>query len=252
MSKENEDNLVIYGLHPVSEALDNPDNVEKVFVKEGFSGQPMKDLIKKSRGNKIPCFIVPTQKLDRMSNTRNHQGVVAYVSPVPYGNIENLIPDIMERGEDPKIMVLDGVTDVRNFGAIARTAEFLGFHALVIPARGSARFNEDAIKSSAGALLKLPVCRTHVLKQAVFFMKHSGLRIIGATEKAESLAWQTDMTGPIALVMGSEDEGISNAVLKLCDELVKIPQSGEVGSLNVSVAAGMLGYEAFRQAELTK
>jgi 23S rRNA (guanosine2251-2'-O)-methyltransferase len=251
MRKDQEQDLVVYGLHPVNEALDNPDTVEKVFVKEGFSGQPMKDLIKKSRALRIPCFIVPSQKLDRLTNTRNHQGVAAFVSAVAYGNIENLIPTLMEQGVEPRIIVLDGVTDVRNFGAIARTAEFLGFHALVIPARGSARFNEDAIKSSAGALLKLPVCRTHVLKQTVFFLKHSGLRIVGASEKAETNAWETDLTGPIAIVVGSEDEGISKPILKLCDEIVKVPQLGQVESLNVSVAAGMLAYEVVKQAHKT-
>ncbi|MCK9480287.1 MAG: 23S rRNA (guanosine(2251)-2'-O)-methyltransferase RlmB [Bacteroidia bacterium] len=249
MAHQNKDNLVIYGIHPVEEALENPDNVEKVFVKDDISGQGIKELIKKSRGLKIPCFIVPAQKLDRIAGTRNHQGVVAYISPVSYGDIENLIPSIIEQGIAPKIMVLDSVTDVRNFGAIARTALFLGFHALVIPARGNARFNDEAVKASAGALLKIPVCRTHVLKQAVFFMKHSGLRIIGASEKGDKLAWQSDLSAPVALVMGAEDEGISSSILKLCDELVQIPRSGDLDSLNVSVAAGILAYEVFKQSQ---
>ncbi|MCO5254541.1 MAG: 23S rRNA (guanosine(2251)-2'-O)-methyltransferase RlmB [Bacteroidia bacterium] len=249
MTHQEKDNLVIYGIHPVEEALENPDNVEKVFVKDDISGQGIKELIKKSRGLKIPCFVVDSRKLDRIAGTRNHQGVVAYISPIAYGDIENLIPDIIERGEAPKIMVLDGVTDVRNFGAIARTALFLGFHALVIPARGNARFNEEAVKASAGALLKIPVCRTHVLKQAVFFMKHSGLRIVGASEKAEKPIWDIDLSAPVALVVGSEDEGISNAVLKLCDNLVQIPRTGDLDSLNVSVAAGILAYEVFKQSQ---
>ncbi|MCO6494343.1 MAG: 23S rRNA (guanosine(2251)-2'-O)-methyltransferase RlmB [Bacteroidetes bacterium] len=249
MAHQNKDNLVIYGIHPVEEALGNPDNVEKIFVKDDIAAQGIKEIIKKSRGLKIPCFVVPSQKLDRISNTRNHQGVVAYISPVAYGDIENLIPDIIEKGESPKIMVLDGVTDVRNFGAIARTALFLGFHALVIPARGNARFNDEAVKASAGALLKIPVCRTHVLKQAVFFMKHSGLRIVGASEKAEKPVWDCDLSAPIALVMGSEDEGISHSILKLCDEHIQIPRSGDLDSLNVSVAAGILAYEVFKQSQ---
>lgn len=244
---QNPDLQAVYGIHPVMEALDTPEKVEKVFVKEGFTGQPLKDLIKKSRGAKIPCFIVPAIKMDKLAGTRNHQGAVALISPVVFDSIENLLPIIMERGEDPRILVLDGITDVRNFGAIARTAEFLGFHALVVPGRGSAGINKEAIKSSAGALLKLPLCRAHVLKQAVFYMKHSGLRIIAATEKAEQNAWDADLTGPIAIVLGSEEEGISTGILKLCDEWVKVPAKGTVGSLNVSVACGMLAYEAVRQ-----
>jgi 23S rRNA (guanosine2251-2'-O)-methyltransferase len=241
------DELIIHGIHPVMEALDNPDKVEKVFVKDDFSGQALKDIIKKSRSLKIPCFVVPVQKIDRLANTKNHQGAIAQLSSIEFADLENLIPAIMEKGEDPKIIVLDGVTDVRNFGAIARTAEFLGFHALVIPARGSARINDDAMKTSAGALNKIPVCRAPVLKNAVFYMKHSGIKIIGASEKAEHICWQEDLTGPIALVMGSEDTGISNAILKLCDSLVKVPLLGQVKSLNVSVAAGMIAYEISKQ-----
>jgi 23S rRNA (guanosine2251-2'-O)-methyltransferase len=241
----------VYGIHPVNEALDHPERVEKVYVKEGFSGQPMKDLIKKSRKLKIPCFIVPTRKLDQLTGTKNHQGCVAALSAIGYADLEAVLTDLFDRGILPRIMVLDGVTDVRNFGAIARTAECMGFHALVVPARGSARLNDDAVKSSAGALLKIPVCRTHVMKQAAFYLKHSGLRLVAATEKAQAMPWECDMSDPIAIVVGSEETGISNAVFKLCDQSTRIPLMGSIQSLNVSVAAGIMAYEAVKQSANT-
>jgi 23S rRNA (guanosine2251-2'-O)-methyltransferase len=238
---------IVVGIHPVSEALNNPERVEKVFVKDDFSGTGIKELIKKSRGAKIPCFVVPAIKIDKISGTRNNQGVVAIVSPIEFQDIENILPSLIEKGVLPKLFILDGVTDVRNLGAIARTAEFLGFDALVVPSRGSAGLNQEAIKASAGALLRIPICRAHVLKQAVFYIKHSGVKIVGASEKSEKDLWNADLTGPLAVVMGAEDLGISNTILKLCDEVIKVPGTGGIQSLNVSVAAGMMAYEITRQ-----
>jgi 23S rRNA (guanosine2251-2'-O)-methyltransferase len=179
----------------------------------------------------------------------NHQGVVAYISPVSFMPLEEVLQRVYESGKDPLFMVLDRVTDVRNFGAICRTAECAGVDAIIVPARGSARIGADALKTSAGALMNIPVCRSMNLKDTLQMLKDSGIRIAGASEKADKMMYDTDLSGPICLIMGSEETGISPEYLKKCDALIRIPMFGSTGSLNVSVAAGVITYEIIRQRQ---
>jgi 23S rRNA (guanosine2251-2'-O)-methyltransferase len=194
----------------------------------------------------VPVQKVPLEKLNRIT-LKNHQGVIAFISPVTFQHIEDIIPSIYEEGRMPFIVVLDGVTDVRNFGAIARTCECAGVDAIVVPIKGGAALNGDAVKTSAGALLKIPVCREHNIVNALKFIVSSGIKVVAATEKASQNYTETSMSEPLAIVMGAEDEGVSPEILRLCDNMVKIPMLGTIDSLNVSVAAGVLIYEAVRQ-----
>jgi 23S rRNA (guanosine2251-2'-O)-methyltransferase len=192
---------------------------------------------------------VPLERIDRITR-KNHQGVIAFTSAITYQKLENIVPLLYEEGKIPFILLLDGVTDVRNFGAIARTCEVAGVDAIVIPERGSVSVNADAIKTSAGALHSIPVCREKNLKEAILFLKNSGIKVVAATEKAASFYTETDLSLPVAIVMGSEDMGVAPEHLRICDELVRIPQSGTIQSLNVSVAAGVLIYEVVRQRRI--
>jgi 23S rRNA (guanosine2251-2'-O)-methyltransferase len=236
----------IYGLRPLIEAVESGREIERVFIRKNLQGelyQQLADLIKKRA---IPFQLVPVEKLNRITR-KNHQGVVAYVSHITYHQIEQLIPGIYEAGEDPLVVLLDGVTDVGNFGAIARTAECAGVHAIVVPWHGSAPVNADSLKTSAGALSRIPVCRVRNMHYTVRFLKNSGLRIFSATETAEKLYSQVKYTGPLAIIMGSEDKGIDAGLLKISDEQVRIPSKGKISSLNVSAAAAIIIYEALRQ-----
>lgn len=192
---------------------------------------------------------VPGERLDRYTR-KNHQGVIALVSSITYQNIEDIIPFLYESSKVPLILILDGITDVRNFGAIARTAEVAGVDAIVIPAKGSVSVSADAVKTSAGALLKIPVCKVNNLNQSVRFLKDSGLTIVAATEKAATNYTQADFQKPVAIIMGAEDVGISDENIKISDTLVKLPQVGTIASLNVSVASGVLIYEVLRQRNI--
>ena len=236
----------IYGIRPVAEALESGKQIEKIFLKKGLQGQQFRELFTLIRQQRILFQFVPAEKLNRLSSG-NHQGVIALLSVIEYQSPEAILPGLFEKGEMPFIMVLDRITDVRNMGAIARTAEAAGCHALVIPWKSGALINEDAVKTSAGALMHLPVCRVENLAGTIRFFKDSGLKIISATEKGTEDFHKPDMTIPLALVMGSEDTGIDAQVLKLSDHLVSIPMHGKVESLNVSVAAGILMYEVVRQ-----
>jgi 23S rRNA (guanosine2251-2'-O)-methyltransferase len=189
---------------------------------------------------------VPVERIDRVTR-KNHQGVIAFTSAVTYQRLENIVPLLYEEGKIPFILVLDGLTDVRNFGAIARTCEVAGVDAIVIPERGSVTVNADAIKTSAGALHTIPVCREQSLKEAIVFLKNSGIKVVAATEKAANYYTESDFSVPVAIVMGAEDMGVAADHLRVSDELVRIPQIGTIQSLNVSVAAGVLIYEVVRQ-----
>jgi 23S rRNA (guanosine2251-2'-O)-methyltransferase len=205
-----------------------------------------KELQQVLRTHEIPLQKVPVERLNRITQ-KNHQGVIAYMSPITYQRLDQLVPLLYEKGRNPFVLVLDGITDVRNFGAIARTCEVAGVDAIVIPARGSVSVNADAIKTSAGALLRIPVCREKNLKEAIVFLKNSGIKVVVADEKAEKDYTESDFLLPTAIVMGSEDKGVSIEILRICDEWIGIPQFGTIGSLNVSVAAGILIYEVIRQ-----
>ena len=241
-NKKSEKMNFVYGLHSVLEAINLGKEMDKVFIRKSLNNERSRELINLLRERDIPFQFVPNEKLQRISS-KNHQGIIGLISMIEYSQLELLVPSIFEKGETPFILVLDEVTDVRNLGAIARTAECSGVHALVLPAKGSAQINADAIKTSSGALHKLPVCRTPELLDSLDYLKNSGLKIIAGTEKGEKLYFNTDLTGPVALVIGSEEKGVSNKILGIADQMVRIPQLGKVESLNVSVAAGVLCYE---------
>lgn len=239
---------MIFGIRAVIEAAEAGKEIDKVLVKRELQGDLFKELSSVLSARNIPIQKVPIERIDRVTR-KNHQGVVAFLSAITYEKIEDIIPFLYEQGKSPFILVLDGLTDVRNFGAIARTCEVAGIDAIVIPAKGSVTVNADAVKTSAGALMKIPVCKENNLNQALRFLKDSGLKIVAATEQASQFYTEIDYTGPTAIVMGAEDTGISNDNLRISDNLVKIPQFGTIGSLNVSVAAGVLIYEAIRQKQ---
>ncbi|MDE5643318.1 MAG: 23S rRNA (guanosine(2251)-2'-O)-methyltransferase RlmB [Muribaculaceae bacterium] len=241
-----EANDYIFGIRAVMEAIESGKQIDKVLVRNDLNGQLAGELFSLLRAHDIRPQRVPEQKLNRITR-KNHQGVIAFVSAVHYHNLRQVVPTLFEDGILPMLVVLDGITDVRNFGAIARTAECCGVNAIVIPERGSAAVNADAVKTSAGALLRLPVCRERSLREAVEYLRLSGYTIVAASEKADINYTKADFTGPVAIVMGAEDVGISQDILQLCDTMVSIPMFGHIGSLNVSVAAGVMLYEAVRQ-----
>lgn len=237
---------MIFGIRAVIEAVEAGKDIDRVLIKRGLSGELIGELQQLLREYEIPVQKVPIERIDRITR-KNHQGVVAFISAVTYQKLENIIPLLYEEGKNPFILVLDGLTDVRNFGAIARTCEVAGVNAIVIPARGSVSVNADAIKTSAGALHSIPVCRERSLKDALIFLKNSGIKVVAATEKAAELYTRVDLSVPVALLMGSEDIGIDSEHLRISDELVKLPQIGNIKSLNVSVASGVMIYEVLRQ-----
>jgi 23S rRNA (guanosine2251-2'-O)-methyltransferase len=238
----------IFGIHAVLEAVQAGKDLDKVLVRRGAGSDLLKKLMGVLGSREIPVQQVPVEKLNRILG-KNHQGVIACLSEISYVDITSLLPSIFEKGDDPMILLLDGVSDVRNFGAIARSAECAGVHAIVVPSSGSAAINADAIKTSAGALHRIPVCRHHDLVTVLRFLKESGLRIFAATEKATDSLYFTDMTGPAGIILGSEDMGISPQLLKLADAWVSVPMKGTIASLNVSVAAGVMLFEIVRQRE---
>ena len=234
---------MIFGLRAVIEAVEAGKDIDKIFIRRELGGELAKELYEKIRPLEIPVQRVPLEKLNRLT-MKNHQGVVAFLSSITYHDITTLIPTLYEEGKTPFVVVLDGVTDVRNFGAVARTCECAGVNALLVPAHRAAAANADAIKTSAGALHTLPVCRTENLEKAVKFLKDSGLKIVCVSEKASKNFTQEDYNSPLALVLGAEDIGISPEVLKHADTKVSIPVLGKIQSLNVSVAAGIVIYQA--------
>ena len=236
----------IFGTRAVIEALRNRKPVERILIKKGLDNELFAELFQLVKENDVAFQFVPVEKINRITR-KNHQGVIAFLSAVEFADIETLLPGMFEAGTDPFILILDQITDVRNFGAIVRTAECGGVHAIIIPERGMARIGADAVKTSAGAIHSLPVCKVKSLPAAVRFLKDSGLTVIAATEKATDVYTEKAMNGPLAIVLGAEDTGISPPVLKMADEQVKIPLFGKIGSLNVSVAAGLMIYEAVRQ-----
>lgn len=243
MEKEKD---VIFGIRPVIEAIRAGKQIDRLLFKQGLQGPLYHELMTEVKKNQIPYQIVPLERIEIVTR-KNHQGVLAWLSLIEYQQISNLLPMIYDNGEDPFLLVLNGVSDVRNFGAIVRTAECFGVHSIIIPEKGSARITADAIKTSAGALHSLPVCREKSITKTIEYLKNSGLRIISADEKTGMPAAGADMKGPVALIMGSEDKGISRELTSLSDQAVRIPMTGSIGSLNVSVAAGILLYEIVRQ-----
>ena len=246
--KENE---LIFGIRATIEAINAGKEVDKILIKKDLQGDIAKELftLLKENNADIPVQRVPMERLNRLTR-KNHQGVIAFVSPVVYQRLEDIIPFLYEQGKNPFIVLLDGLTDVRNFGAIARTCECAGVDAIVIPSRGSVTVNADAVKTSAGALHTIPVCKEKSIGDAIKFLQESGVKVYAASEKAHASYTEVPYTDPVAIVMGSEDKGVAMTNLRVCDSMVKIPQFGSIGSLNVSVAASVLIYEAVRQRHL--
>lgn len=237
------ENKMIFGLHSILEAIEAGKDIEKIYLKRDFGGELVKSLFAKIKEHSIPCQKVPLEKLNAFTE-KNHQGAVAFISDIEYQEITAIVPMLYEQGNEPFVVVLDGITDVRNFGAIARTCECAGVDAIVVPAYGSAAANADAIKTSAGALHRIPVCRTESLPETVKFLSDSGIKLIALSEKADKLYTDESYNCPKALILGAEDTGISPEVLRQCHSMVKIPMRGNIESLNVSVAAGIVIYRA--------
>lgn len=241
--KENE---MIFGTRAVIEAIQAGKEVDKILMRRDLQGDLSHELFQIIKGTNIPLQRVPKEKLDRLTR-KNHQGVIAFISAVAYQKLEDIVPFLYEEGKNPFIILLDGITDVRNFGAIARSCECAGADAIVIPVRNSVSVNADAVKTSAGALLSIPVCKEASINEAIKFLKNCGYKVFAATEKAELNYTKVDYTDPVAIVMGGEDMGISMDNLRICDEMIKIPILGNIASLNVAAAATVLMYEVVRQ-----
>lgn len=241
-----EKNDYIFGTRAVLEALEAGKTIDKIYIKRDAGGDIIKELTERAKYYDVPVQRVPLEKLNRIT-LKNHQGCIAILSPVTYYKLENLIPQLFEEGKNPFCVILDNVTDTRNFGAIARTAECAGANFIVIGEKNSVSVTSDAVKASAGALFHLPVCREKNIAEAVRILQSSGYKVFGASEKSSEDYTKADFKSPVAIVMGAEDKGISYDVLRLCDDLVAIPIKGNIGSLNVSVAAGVIMYEIVRQ-----
>lgn len=245
-SKADHKQDIIFGTRAVMEAIAAGKEFDKLFLQKGLKNELSQELSALIHDHNIPVSKVPVEKLNRITK-KNHQGVIGFLSAVSYASLDNVISETYQQGKDPLVILLDRITDVRNFGAIARTAECMGSHAIVIPSKGSARISGDAMKASAGALNFLPVCREENLKKTIRYLQANGFRIIACTEKAETPLAEVDMQGPMAILLGSEEDGISDEYLKLVNEKAMIPMSGRIASLNVSVSAAIALYEAFKQ-----
>ncbi len=239
----------VFGTRAVMEAIKNGKTIDKILIKKGLNNELFQELQLLINENNIAVQYVPVEKINRVTR-KNHQGVLAFISPIAFDNIENVLPGIYELGQDPLLLILDQINDVRNFGAIVRSAECAGVHAIIIPEKGMARIGADAVKTSAGALHNLPICKVNNLFKTVQFLIDSGIRIVAATEKGDKLYTETNFNCPVGIVMGSEDDGISQQILKIADEQLKIPILGKIESLNVSVSAALMIYEAVRQRNI--
>lgn len=241
-----EKNEMIFGVRAVIEAIQAGKEIDRILIKRDIQSDLSKELFAVVKGTMIPVQRVPVERINRITR-KNHQGVVAFISSITYQKTEDIVPILFEQGKNPLLIMLDGITDVRNFGAIARTCECAGVDAIVIPSKNSVSANADAIKTSAGALYKLPVCREQNLTQTIKFLKDSGFKIVAATEKGDYDYTKANYNDPVCIIMGAEDTGVPYEHLALCDEWIKIPMLGTIESLNVSVAAGILIYEAVKQ-----
>jgi len=239
-------NNVIYGLRAIMESVEAEKAINKVYLQKGLSGDLFKKLESLLRKKKINISYVPIERLNRFTQN-NHQGAVATISPVDYADFEEVAENILANVKQPLFLLLDQITDVRNFGAIIRTAECTGVNAIIIPKTGSAPINSDTIKTSAGAAFNVPIAKVDHLKDAIYYLQASGVQIVAATEKAEKTLYEVGLKKSSAVIMGAEDKGISDSILKLSDYQARLPISGKIGSLNVSVACGVFLYEVLRQ-----
>lgn len=237
---------IIFGVRAVIEAIRADRPINKIFIQRGMQKDLFYELKEELANKKYNLQFVPIHKLNRMTR-KNHQGVIAQVSPIRYQELEPILNQLFELGEVPLFLILDRITDVRNFGAIARTAECIGVHAIIIPNKDSVSVTADAIKTSAGALNKIPVCKVNDLSSVIHYLKNSGVQIAASTEKTEHPLYEADFTLPLAIVMGSEEDGVSMKILAEADIKAKIPMTGTIDSLNVAVSAGIMMYEVARQ-----
>lgn len=243
-SKESKD--MIFGTRAVIESIQAGKTLDKLLVQRNLENELNKELLEVCKEKSVHYSKVPVETLNRITR-KNHQGVIGFISAVHYATLENIVAGTYEKGEVPLLLMLDRITDVRNFGAIARSAECAGVHGIIIPTLGSAAINSDAMKTSAGALNYIPVCKEDDLKKSITFLQESGIQVVACTEKTEDTLYSADFSQPTAILMGSEQDGVSPEYLKMVDAKVAIPMTGQIGSLNVSVSAGVAIYEVIRQ-----
>ena len=236
----------IYGIRAIIEAINANEPIDKIFIQKGLRGDLSKELEGLVRKNGINVSYVPVEKLNRLTQN-NHQGVVANISPITFHALEELVEKVLQSDRTPLFLLLDQLSDVRNFGAIIRTAECTGVDGIIIPKKGAAPVTADTIKTSAGAAFKVPIAKVDHIKDAVYYLQASGISVVAATEKTEKTIYDVSFAEPCAIVMGSEDRGISPSTLKAADHLAKLPLLGEIESLNVSVACAVFLYEVIRQ-----
>lgn len=244
MEKEHQ----IFGIRAIIEAIQAGKEVDKVFLQKDAQGELMKDLMKVMKRNNVNFSYVPVEKLNRLT-PNNHQGAVATIAPISFQNLETLVEKVLESGKNPLFLILDQISDARNFGAIIRTAECTGVSGIIVQKAGSAPVNGDTVKTSAGAVFNVPICKVEHIKDAIFFLQGSGIKTVAATEKTDQNIYDLSLNEPLAIIMGSEDRGINPSVLKIVDEKAKLPMFGTIGSLNVSVACGAFLYETVRQRQ---
>jgi 23S rRNA (guanosine2251-2'-O)-methyltransferase len=237
---------MIYGTRAVMEAIRAGKQIEKIMIQSGLANDLIKELISVAKQSGVPYTFVPAEKLKRMSS-KNHQGVICLLSAVSYSELDNIVDKAFSEGREPFLLILDRITDVRNFGAIARTAECAGVDAIVIGEKGGAPISSDAMKTSAGALNHLAICREKDLKKTLKYLRESGIKVVACTEKTSKKIYDADLKGPVAIIVGSEEDGVADELLRAADELAMIPMKGKIGSLNVSVAAGVAVYEIVRR-----
>lgn len=242
MEKEN----LIFGIRAIIEAINAGKEVDKVFIQKDAQGDLMQDLMKTMKKNNINFSYVPVEKLNRLTSN-NHQGAVATIAPISFVSLETLVDRVIESGKKPLFLILDQLSDARNFGAIIRTAECTGVDGIIVQKQGSAPVNGDTVKTSAGAVFNVPICKVDHIKDAIFYLQGSGIKTVAATEKTDQNIYDIDFSEPVAIIMGSEDRGVNPSVLKIVDEKAKLPMFGTIGSLNVSVACGAFLYETIRQ-----
>ncbi|MFW5761361.1 MAG: 23S rRNA (guanosine(2251)-2'-O)-methyltransferase RlmB [Cyclobacteriaceae bacterium] len=235
----------VFGLHPVMEAIKSGQEIDKILVQKQVNEQ-LKEVLQQAHLHQVPIQKVPPEKLKRVTG-KNHQGIIALMSAISFASLDHVIQSAYQQARDPFLLICDHITDVRNLGAIARSAECAGVDALVLPATGSAQINSDAIKTSAGALNHLPVCRDRTLKSAAEFIQNNGVSLVAVTEKAQQSIFDLDLAGPVCLVVGSEEKGIDPELINMAAKKCHIPMQGKIGSLNVSVAAAIVLYQVVRQ-----
>lgn len=242
MEKENQ----IFGIRAIIEAIQAGTTIDKVFLQKDAQGELMKSLLKTLKFHQVNFSYVPVEKLNRLTS-KNHQGAIATIAPIDFQSMETVVEKVLASGKKPLLLILDQISDARNFGAIIRTAECTGVDAIIVPKNGSAPVNGDTVKTSAGAVFNIPICKVDHIKDAIFFLQSCGVQTVGATEKTDQEIYDIDLATPTAIIMGSEDRGINPSVLKIIDQKAKLPMHGTISSLNVSVACGAFLYETLRQ-----